>query len=201
MSNSGKKAVVGLVVGLTLEDTTACTEILGRLKQISNTNSDTALARILGLKQSSISTAKTRGMIPSAWIINASSLFNISADWLIYGDKKYPGKTPQQPTEKPQQTPPPPERQEAEIAPIYNQIAEELALDLEPERFKELWDQYWDEKKVRRGWLQVEVIKRFPEFLEWREQRGERLIMPHPSTLKRAGMVNQMVGVMGLEDE
>lgn len=87
MVKEKEKEVAGLVAGLTLEDATRCNEILGRLKVISNTKSDTALAIALGLKQSSVSTAKSRGMVPSSWIINAANLFNVSADWLISGDK------------------------------------------------------------------------------------------------------------------
>jgi len=80
------KQVAGLVAGLTSEDATACQEILGRLKCASGANSDAELADLLGLKRSSISTAKTRNMIPSSWIINTANLFNISSDWLIFGE-------------------------------------------------------------------------------------------------------------------
>ena len=95
MKTKRGKAVAGLVAGLTSEDATAFSEILNRIKQAANVGSDNAIARVLGLRQSSISTAKTRGSIPPSWIINASNLFNVSADWLIYGDEKHPEKAPE----------------------------------------------------------------------------------------------------------
>jgi phage repressor protein C with HTH and peptisase S24 domain len=81
------KQLAGLVAGLTSEDATSCQEILERLKCASGANSDADLADKLGLKRSSISTAKTRKMIPSSWIVNTANLFKISADSLIFGEK------------------------------------------------------------------------------------------------------------------
>ena len=88
MKEKRGKEVAGLVAGLTVEHATAFQDILGRLKRASDANSDAELADKLGLKRSSVSTAKTRKMIPPSWIINVSNLFNVSADWLIYGDNK-----------------------------------------------------------------------------------------------------------------
>ena len=51
--------------------------------------------------------------------------------------------------------------------------------------FEDLWDEYRQEREARRGWLQVEVIKRFPEFLEWLKNRPAPLRLPHPATLKK----------------
>lgn len=85
MGDTQQKEVAGLVAGLTVEDATKCNEILGRLRLVSNAASDSGFARALGLKQSSISTAKSRGMIPPSWIVNAANLFNVSSDWLIFG--------------------------------------------------------------------------------------------------------------------
>lgn len=176
MAVSGKKKVVGLVVGLTLEDTTACTEILGRLKLISNTKSDTALARVLGLKQSSISTAKARGMVPAAWIVNATNLFDVSADWLIYGDKKSLEEAPK----KLQSALEPEVKPKTQSINDLNKITNKVLIGLSPDGFKYLWDKYWGENYSRRGWIQIELTKRFPEFLEWIEE--------HPELIKTLGM-------------
>jgi hypothetical protein len=48
-------------------------------------DSDVKLARILGLKQQTISSVRTRKQIPSVWIIQITENFGISADWLLYG--------------------------------------------------------------------------------------------------------------------
>jgi len=78
-------SIAGKVAGVTEKNERACNDIIARLKRISNTNSDTSLAKALGLKQSSISTAKARNMVPAAWIIHAINLYNVSVDWLLFG--------------------------------------------------------------------------------------------------------------------
>ncbi len=60
-------------------------EVLGRLKQVVNVKSDTALAKALNLRQSSISTAKSRKQIPPVWLLRVSFEYGISLDWLVYG--------------------------------------------------------------------------------------------------------------------
>lgn len=50
--------------------------------------------------------------------------------------------------------------------------------DLTPDEFEALWDEFREEKEARRGWLQVEVIKRFPEFVEWVAQRPYQPVSP-----------------------
>jgi hypothetical protein len=181
------KEVAGLVAGLTVEHATCFEEILSRLKVASGVNSDADLALKIGLTRSSISTAKTRGMIPPSWIVNVSNLFNVSADWLIYGDKKYPEKIP----EKSQPAPASTARAETKINHDYSKINEEWALDLTLAQFEELWDEYRGEKEGRRGWLQVEVIKRFPEFLKWLEQRQVPLRPAQIDSLKIAAQSRQ----------
>jgi hypothetical protein len=60
-------------------------EVLDRLKQFFNVKSDTALARALGLRQSSVSTAKSKKQIPPAWLLKVSLEYGVSLDWLVYG--------------------------------------------------------------------------------------------------------------------
>ncbi len=144
---------------------------LQRLLTATGSENYTQLASALGITSASVSRAIKREMIPGGWVKEVAQKYRVSADWLLFGDEKYPEKVSENPSEKTQPAPPPTERVEVKKTLDYNNIAKESALDLEPADFKELWDEYWNEKKVRRGWLQVEVIKRFPEFLEWLEQR------------------------------
>lgn len=58
---------------------------LGRLKKAAQVASDTALARVLGITQGSISGAKGRGRIPSDWIKQIAVDFGVSSDWLFFG--------------------------------------------------------------------------------------------------------------------
>ena len=61
-------------------------EILARLKIAANVSKDTALAVSLGLRQGSISGAKLKNKLPPAWLLKASKTFNVSMDWLVYGE-------------------------------------------------------------------------------------------------------------------
>lgn len=175
----GKKPVAGL----TSKDATACNEIIDRLKQVANVKSDTELARTLGLKQSSVSTAKSNGIIPPSWIVNATTLFDISSDWLIYGDEKHPGKAPK----KEQPAPASVTHTDPKNKNDYSKMTAERASDLSLDTFETLWDEYRGEKEGRRGWLQVEVINRFPEFLAWLDKRGHTTVVPLLGALNRAG--------------
>jgi len=59
--------------------------VLSRLKEAAGVKSDTALAKVLGVKQSSISSAKNRRQIPTHWVFQISENFLYSADWLFFG--------------------------------------------------------------------------------------------------------------------
>lgn len=59
---------------------------LERLKSATGTSSDTALGRVLGLSQGSISGAKGRKRIPSEWIKQIAVKFSVSSDWLFFGE-------------------------------------------------------------------------------------------------------------------
>ncbi|MDR2198904.1 MAG: helix-turn-helix domain containing protein [Deltaproteobacteria bacterium] len=83
----------GLVDGVTRESTRAAGEILERLHSAAGTRSDSHLSVLLGLARSSISTARARGVVPSAWLVNAANLFRVSADRLIFGGvREFPEK-------------------------------------------------------------------------------------------------------------
>lgn len=58
---------------------------LERLKIATNTQSDTSLAKTLGISQGSISNAKTSGTIPAIWFIKVAEKFDVSMDWLVFG--------------------------------------------------------------------------------------------------------------------
>ena len=57
-----------------------------RLKETFGVITDIDLARALGIKQSSVASARERKSIPSKWIIENSDKHGISSDWLLYGE-------------------------------------------------------------------------------------------------------------------
>jgi Predicted transcriptional regulator len=87
-SNSGLLGKLH-IAGVTYKNHDACLAILNRLKELTGANNDRALAEKLGLAFSSVSSAKTRQMIPSAWLLAASQGYNARLEWLTSaeGDK------------------------------------------------------------------------------------------------------------------
>lgn len=58
--------------------------IIDRLKRALNATSDSELARLIGVSQQAVSSAR-KGKMPEAWARIALSRFGISADWLYTG--------------------------------------------------------------------------------------------------------------------
>lgn len=59
--------------------------ILDRMRQGTNTKSDTELAKSLGVSQQSISSARSKGKVPDAWVRVIAALHNLSANWVLFG--------------------------------------------------------------------------------------------------------------------
>lgn len=75
-----------MAAGSGTEGATSFESVLGRLKESTNTSSDSEFAqKALGKGQSSVSNAKVRGIIPPQWIETVSKKYGISADWLFFG--------------------------------------------------------------------------------------------------------------------
>ncbi|UQZ89180.1 hypothetical protein C4J81_08205 [Deltaproteobacteria bacterium Smac51] len=189
----------GLVAGLTKEDSAAAEAILDRLKQISNANSDSELASALGLKYSSVSSAKSRGMIPTAWIINTANLFGVSADWLIFGEAR---KTAE---DKSTRCHTQAERfevwQNGALKVAALPVIKDWVLELTPELFDTLWNRFTRlPSEIMRGWVQVEILRRFPEFLHWLENNEAELKREYTHKTD-APPPNQQTPDHGLEKE
>lgn len=69
-----------------LDYSTKFDEIFSRLKQAVGAKADNELGEALGLRQQTISAAKSKKQIPPGWIVDISAKFGISADWILYGD-------------------------------------------------------------------------------------------------------------------
>ena len=79
-----KAAVVCLVVGLSMKDTTP-QAILARLLQAVGVPTEAALSGPLGVSSQAIYDARRRGKIPDAWIRIIAENYSVSADWLFFG--------------------------------------------------------------------------------------------------------------------
>lgn len=60
--------------------------IIQRLKEACMVTSDKQLATILNINRQNIGAARRRKKIPPDWIIDIGKKYNISIDWLFYGE-------------------------------------------------------------------------------------------------------------------
>lgn len=60
-------------------------EIYDRFRQVTNAPTQVELAKVLGIRQSSISDAKRRGSIPPEWYLTLFEKFGLNPDWLKKG--------------------------------------------------------------------------------------------------------------------
>lgn len=73
---------------------------MDRLLTAANVQTPAEFAKILGIKQQSVSSAKARKQLPYAWVVEISERFAISADWILFGtgsmrrDEPQPGGPP-----------------------------------------------------------------------------------------------------------
>lgn len=65
--------------------TTYFQEIYDRFRQVTNAPTQVELAKVLGIRQSSISDAKRRGSIPPEWYLTLFEKFGLNPDWLKKG--------------------------------------------------------------------------------------------------------------------
>lgn len=64
---------------------TTLDRIHSRIAEITNTRTQQELAAILGIRQSSVSSTKTRKSIPSDWYLTLYDMYGVNPDWLRFG--------------------------------------------------------------------------------------------------------------------
>ncbi len=60
-------------------------EKFARICQVTHTDKDSALAKILGIKAPSVAAAKKRQQIPTGWVEKIALQYGVSADWIFFG--------------------------------------------------------------------------------------------------------------------
>lgn len=60
-------------------------EQIARIRELTGTRTQIELADLLGIRQSSVSDAKRRGIIPVRWLDTLRRLKSINPDWILYG--------------------------------------------------------------------------------------------------------------------
>lgn len=56
-----------------------------RIRKAANVRTQTEVAKLLDIKQSSISDAKGKNTIPDGWLLKLYRKFNLEPDWILYG--------------------------------------------------------------------------------------------------------------------
>lgn len=70
---------------LLMKELSSSDMVLNRMRQATDSQSDSELAENLGISQQSVSNARTKKNIPPAWIRFVAVKFHVSADWLLFG--------------------------------------------------------------------------------------------------------------------
>jgi uncharacterized coiled-coil protein SlyX len=74
-----------------MNDDSGFDALFERLLRVTGVKTDSALARILNIKPQSVVAAKKRRQIPPGWIVTLSREYDVSADWLFFGDAAQAG--------------------------------------------------------------------------------------------------------------
>jgi hypothetical protein len=61
-------------------------DVWGRVKTATNIRNLSQLAKVLEIKQPSVSKAKKRGVFPPHWILFIAERYNVASDWLFTGN-------------------------------------------------------------------------------------------------------------------
>lgn len=69
-----------------MEDAKSFEHKLARIFEVTGAASDSALAKILGIKAPSVAAARKRRQIPSGWVEQVAEEFRASANWLFFGE-------------------------------------------------------------------------------------------------------------------
>lgn len=69
-----------------MEETTTAKAVLDRLRQGTGAKTDSELGRMVGVSQQAVYNARNNNKLPDVWVRRAAEQFNLSADWLYFGE-------------------------------------------------------------------------------------------------------------------
>jgi phage repressor protein C with HTH and peptisase S24 domain len=72
--------------GKTQESTNRFDEAFDRIKKATDMRTQVEIAKLLDIRQSSISDAKRRQSIPDSWLIKLYQIYNLNPNWIIDGE-------------------------------------------------------------------------------------------------------------------
>ena len=137
-----------------------------RIRKLRAKESRDSFAERYNLSKQTVLRYESGTSIPDiGFVVQLCEEYGITPNWLIFGenyerDKK--GKI-QEATESQQ----PAEEQKSRKKGIVKTSAKEWALMLDFDYFERLFDMFRKRTPALRGWFQIEIVTRFPEFTEW----------------------------------
>jgi transcriptional regulator with XRE-family HTH domain len=144
-----------------------------RMKKLRGDESRQAFAQKFDVGINTVVRYENAKTLPDiSFLLTVANYYNISVNWLLYGDNQSePFKGKALITDSPlkdQNT-------------INGQDAESIQqslLSLSFNSFDDLWEEYKNCSEAVKGWIQVEIIKRFPEFVEWARKKDPFILEP-----------------------
>lgn len=173
-----------------------------RIMSLRGKESRASFSKRFGVAINTVNRYENGVTIPDAgFLATLCSAYSVTADWILFGEKQClcndgeanptVGTTAGHyaPETKGNQNKPQPQSASTANININNSIEHSRVYggrkveDLPFDEFEAFWDRYRSEKASRRGWLQIEIIKHFPDFAEW-VQSQLNLKQPVSSTSK-----------------
>ncbi|UQZ88533.1 hypothetical protein C4J81_04655 [Deltaproteobacteria bacterium Smac51] len=169
-----------------------------RIKQIRGKTPLPVFAEILGVSPHTIMRYESGKTAPAAdFIFRLCEHYKVSPNWIFYGNDNSKYGSTNNAMANVQHTQKPLLNLEINDA----EITESMIVNLTGIAFDNLWKEFRQESESRRGWTQIEIVKRFPEFMAWVRENPQYITALHTVALNRGGMEYHGVGAMELEDD
>jgi transcriptional regulator with XRE-family HTH domain len=118
------------------------------------------------------------------FIMKLCENYGVTPDWLIYGNSaKETENAEVQRTSVAGVTDE--SKKDIDISKLISNLSS-IHTSLSFSEFDQLWNEYRLSSDAHRGWVQIEIMKRFPEFTEWLKKQSEVASAIPPSALKKA---------------
>ncbi|UQZ89567.1 hypothetical protein C4J81_10265 [Deltaproteobacteria bacterium Smac51] len=150
-----------------------------RIRQLRGSQSRPVFAKKFEVSIATLVRYETGEILPKTeFIVMVCNSYGVTSDWLIFGKdnaniqdvaiKSAPLPEAIKSAPVPTTSPLP---KSSILEEFPKQAIDKWLLEMPNGRFDDLWQEYRSSTKANQGWSQVEIVKRFPEFIEWIEDR------------------------------
>jgi transcriptional regulator with XRE-family HTH domain len=154
-----------------------------RIRKLRGKESRSTFAKRFNIGINTLTRYEAGDTLPDSHVIAIiCKHFNVASDWILFSEEDQHQSTSSSAA--------PlisylngPTTQERVIEQPAHALSKDAVVDsllsLPDNNFHSLWLEYCNDIPPLRGWLQVEIVKRFPEFVEWcRKKRPSELCIP-----------------------